>query len=151
VGSSNGSGEHPAVRIELPDGQGVQIGDHGTQYNTFIQNYIAGQAVSPTVTGTVVAGDVPQQPAAFQPRPWLLEELEAGGPGIAVVRAVTGMRGVGKTQAATAYARACIDAGWRAGGGGGAAGDRGCGRWSAGNRGGAELAGGRWRPLPDGV
>ena len=41
----------------------------------------------------VVVGDVPQEPAGFQPRADLLAELDAPSPGrVRVVRAVTGMR-----------------------------------------------------------
>lgn len=95
------------TRVDVHDGQGVMAGEHNTQYNTFIQS------ASPAAPGPVVVGKVPQAPPAFQPREDLLAALSAAEPGVSVVHAVTGMRGVGKTQLAAAYARQRIDEGWR--------------------------------------
>ena len=63
----------------------------------------------------VLVGEVPQEPVGYQPRPDLLAELDAPGPGsqVRVVHALTGMRGVGKTHLAAAYARAKLAEGWR--------------------------------------
>ena len=70
------------------------------------------QAQAPAV---VVAGEIPQQPLGFQPRADLLAGLDAPGEDspVRVVHALTGMRGVGKTHLAAAYARAKLAERWR--------------------------------------
>jgi tetratricopeptide (TPR) repeat protein len=90
---------------EVQGSEGVQAGENNVQVNFFSNEEQPG--------GPVVAGNVPQAPPAFQPRENLMAQLRAAGPGVSVVRALTGMRGVGKSQLAAAYARECIDAGWR--------------------------------------
>ena len=63
----------------------------------------------------IVVGDVPHEPPGYQPRTDLLAEIDgSAGPGNAlVIRVITGLRGVGKTHVAAAYARARMTEGWR--------------------------------------
>ena len=73
----------------------------------------AGSGSSGGRAAVVVRGEIPQEPVGFQPRPDLLALLDAPSSGPRVVRAMTGMRGVGKTHLAAAYARAKLAEGWR--------------------------------------
>jgi tetratricopeptide (TPR) repeat protein len=74
-----------------------------------------GQAARAELDGPLIIGPLPHEPLAFQERVELFQAVEAvmqrdrGS----VVCALIGGRGVGKTQLAGAYARACVDAGWR--------------------------------------
>ena len=112
--SSDAEVREPGIWVEAPGSQGVQIGEHNEQLNQFIQTYIKEiHLPRPRAPGPRVVGEVPQKAPAFQAREELITRLGESGPDVTVVRAVTGMRGVGKTQLAAAYARMCIDAGWR--------------------------------------
>jgi tetratricopeptide (TPR) repeat protein len=108
-------GQH-GTRIEAAGAQGVQVGDLNIQENKFINQYVGTQIIqlqSAPVTWPVRMGDVPQQPPAWQPRKDLMAKVGRVGSGVPVVRAVTGMRGSGKTQVAAAYARSRMADGWR--------------------------------------
>ena len=61
--------------------------------------------------GQVVVGEIPREPAGFQPRAALQAKLMATE-GVAVLSAVTGGRGIGKTQLAGAIARRRITERW---------------------------------------
>ena len=109
-----GGGERPA-RVDISDSQAVQVGDRNVQVNVFGESAGARAVAAALAAGAgIVVGDVPQEPAAFQPRAGLMEALEhQPGGRVRVVFAVTGIRGVGKTQVAAAYARRRITEGWR--------------------------------------
>jgi len=119
---SGGTGaEDPPARVEVSGGQGVQVGEHGTQHNKYIETYIetqviqqplapaVGQMAGPRLPGSVpqVWNIAPRNPNFTGRVPDLdgLAQALTAGPAV-TVHSVRGMGGVGKTQLATEYAHA---------------------------------------------
>ena len=74
----------------------------------------AQERLPPEVTShQVVVGDIPLEPPGFLLRADLLAKLDRAGARVAVIHATRGLRGLGATQLAAAYARARLAAGWR--------------------------------------
>jgi tetratricopeptide (TPR) repeat protein len=111
MGEVTGDEAGPDTPVEVRDGRGVQVGNHNVLVNQFLQQ---------PAPGLVVARDVRQQPPAFK-RIW--GNVPAQNPGFtgreellaavrdalvsgerAVVQALHGLGGVGKTQIAIEYA-----------------------------------------------
>jgi tetratricopeptide (TPR) repeat protein len=63
-------------------------------------------------SGQLIVGDIPGAAVALQSRAELEQLTVLGATGKPVVSAVTGMRGVGKSQLAAAYARLRVGEGW---------------------------------------
>ncbi|USQ89050.1 FxSxx-COOH system tetratricopeptide repeat protein [Streptomyces phaeoluteigriseus] len=59
-------------------------------------------------------GEIPREPPGYQQRTTILENLRQAAPDNSptVIHALTGLRGVGKTHLAAAYARECISSEW---------------------------------------
>ncbi|HVB43064.1 MAG TPA: FxSxx-COOH system tetratricopeptide repeat protein [Streptosporangiaceae bacterium] len=71
------------------------------------------RAVAAVPTGHAVVGEIPREPPGFVARETLGLLADAARRGqVAVLCAVTGLRGVGKTQLAAAYARQRVSEGW---------------------------------------
>ena len=126
MGGVEDAGAEPVIM--RAEGQGVQAGGGNDPVSIFGSSravagrdaIVAGRDVNVTLQPPafpperqIVVGNVPQSPPAFRAREGLLAQLRQAGPGVSLVCAMTGMRGVGKTQIAAAYARECMDAGWR--------------------------------------
>ena len=74
------------------------------------ESQIPGPPSREAASDQLVVGDIPREAPGFQPRPYLLAELDRVDRG---VQLLTGTLGAGSTQLAAAYARAKLAAGWR--------------------------------------
>ncbi|NAS20076.1 tetratricopeptide repeat protein [Herbidospora sp. NEAU-GS84] len=106
IGSNEPKGGQSAVSSRI----------HGdlTQIGHVAGDVVINNPVPHSVPEQIVEGDIPQQPRAFQERADLLARLHERvlGQGAAIVDAVTGTPGVGKSLLAASYAWACHRAGW---------------------------------------
>ena len=126
---SAGAGDPPTY-VEVPGGQGVQVGDHSTQRNIYIQTYIETLVIKPSptpVAGQVVAtsrlalAQLPGSVVGFTGRDGELDVLArlldlAASAEPVVVSAVAGLPGVGKTTLAVEAGHAARQQGWFPGG-----------------------------------
>ncbi len=99
---------------ERPDPQ-VRNHEDGRSADDHADGDNRGGVANPDVSnGQVIVGEIPREPPAFVKRETLAQLADAARSGqAAVVCAVTGLRGVGKTQLAAAYARDRIARGCR--------------------------------------
>jgi RNA polymerase sigma factor (sigma-70 family) len=74
------------------------------------ESQIPGPPSREAASHRLAVGDIPREAPSFQPRPYLLAELDRVDQGVQIL---TGPLGAGSTQLAAAYARAKLAAGWR--------------------------------------
>jgi hypothetical protein len=103
VGESAAAAPGPPRRTDVAGSHGFQVGDGNVQ-NIYYQ------PDDGRPSGPVVAGEIPQELAAFQSREELLGVLRSAGPGVSLVAAVTGMR---EWARRSWRRRSRANAGWR--------------------------------------
>ena len=126
----------PPTRVAVPGGQGVQVGDHGTQHNTYIQankyihTNIETQVIRPSsapvpgqlmATARLALAQLPSAVVGFTGREGELAILAglldpAGSAEPVIMSAVAGLAGIGKTTLAVEAGHAARQQGWFPGG-----------------------------------
>lgn len=114
--TQHGRPEHPERPVQSVTE--TQVYGHLVQISEVEGNVTVrlGQAVFESEQGVeqIVEGEIPQQPRGFQLREDMLQRLDdqVAVSGAAVICALTGTPGVGKTLLAASYAWSCQAAGW---------------------------------------
>jgi tetratricopeptide (TPR) repeat protein len=103
------------LRLERLEGTVGRIAHVSGDLRHALAELDVARAAVPVAGQQMVVGDVPHEPPAYQLRNDLLADLDLGARTghVSVICVLTGLRGVGKTQLAAAYARARIADRWR--------------------------------------